>query len=343
MSREARFKPFENKGLKLTALLLALLSWMAIQEITSYEQRFLNIPVRVQHDIGMSVQDTNPQTLDVRLRGTRSEILALNERDLRIEIDLRGQPFEEDLLIDVTEKQVIFPGGARVVDVEPSAVHLRMDQSISRRAVVIPETKGVVQDGYTLESITSEPEWVTLRGSQRLVGAVERVLTQAIDLGGKVQSFESRVRLVPPSPNWPARMEPESVLVRVDIAESFVERVIPNIPLHVMRNPGDFTPLKLSHESVTLTIKGNPDVLEKLSVGDLQAYVRTGSLKLGEEITRPVLLDVPTRVRMVSVEPSKISMQQLPPEKPVAVAVPDEPAVEAVDPAESPVSEEPSP
>jgi len=313
MSRESRFKPFENKGLKLLALTLAVLSWMAIQEITSFEQPFLDIPVRVQHDIGISVLDVNPQTVDVRLRGTRSEILAMSDRDVRVEIDLQGQPFEEDLLIDLSDKQIIYPGGARLVEIDPSAIHIRMDQSIARRATVEAVTQGNLPEGYTLEGISTDPDWVRITGSRGLVDAVEKVLSQPIELSGKAQSFETRVPLVPPSPNWPARMEPESVLVQVDIAESFVSRAIEGVPLQIMRNPGDFAPLELSSEAVKVTLKGNPDVVAALNTGDLQAYVKAGSIADGQAVTRRIYMDIPPRVRLVSVEPKEIVMQLAPP------------------------------
>ena len=126
-------------------------------------------------------------------------------------------------------KNVIFPGSGNVVSIEPNTLSIRLDQPDTKRVAVQAETVNEPPEGYILESVVCVPESILIKGSRKRLVAIDQVFTEPLDLNGKTQSFEQRVKIQLPSSNWEEPLDPNSVIMQVNISENFIERTFTNV------------------------------------------------------------------------------------------------------------------
>lgn len=189
-NRLARFMA-EQWGLKLAALALAILLWMAVRamDTTPVLNTFPNVPVHVdvRDPDWQLAEDPDPPTLHVTVLGSRDELTALLGQPPRIIL-----PVER--VADSVETQVVplqwvqLPRGlmqARVVAVRPDTIRLHYERLATRSVGVRVRTTGELPSGYRLERpVYTNPPLVQVRGPARLVMRLDSVPLQPVDLSG---------------------------------------------------------------------------------------------------------------------------------------------------------------
>ena len=124
---------FEHLGLKIASLLCALGLWafLASQDLS---ERAVGVPFNLRRDVigqpaGTVVIPAGriPLSIAVRLRGRRSRLRTLDEKALRVRLNLKGVPlglvFSPPILVEA-------PLGFAVLDFNPVAVKVRIETVI---------------------------------------------------------------------------------------------------------------------------------------------------------------------------------------------------------------------
>ena len=86
-----RFSLLKNRGLKIAALILAVVSWYAIRGAINFESLVKDVPMVVRLNSGWAVLDRSTDVVDVLFRGSRDEVVGLNRMDMELVLDLRGR------------------------------------------------------------------------------------------------------------------------------------------------------------------------------------------------------------------------------------------------------------
>jgi len=181
----------EKWGLKLAALALAILLWLAVRamDTTPVLNTFPNVPVHVdvRDPDWRLAADPDPPTVHVTVLGSRDELTALLTQPPRIIL-----PVER--VADSVETQVVplqwvqLPRGlmqARVVAVRPDTIRLHYERLATRNVAVRIRTTGELPSGYRLERpVNTNPPLVQLRGPARLVMRLDSVPLLPVDISG---------------------------------------------------------------------------------------------------------------------------------------------------------------
>ncbi len=188
MKRIIRFFT-ENWALKLTALVLAILLWLAVQSSKPQMATFRNVPVQVDlRDPDWRLKgEPSPSVIALSVMGPRGDLVSLANNPPRIVL-----PVER--VNDTVQTQVVppqwvrIPEGlrdVRILDLRPDTVRLHYERLVSRTLPVAVQVKGQLPAGLALElPVTTNPSTVEVRGPRERVQALDSVPLFPVDLAG---------------------------------------------------------------------------------------------------------------------------------------------------------------
>jgi YbbR domain-containing protein len=189
----------DHLALKIASLLIAILMWYGVAHDPVSEVSVL-VPVefaRAPKSLDYTA-DVIPQA-QVRLRGPARELRELPQESVHAIIDLQGAaPGEHTYDLDTGHIQV--PHGIEVMQVTPNRLRLIFDNRATRQVPVTPRIVGTLPPGYRVESVTVDPPMLTISGPARHVNAIERAVTDAVDVTGLAgqASFQTMAYLPDP-------------------------------------------------------------------------------------------------------------------------------------------------
>ncbi len=297
-----------NKYTKLIALVLAVITWYAVQPAISFETVVSDVPVRIQVDPGWAVLEQSVAAVDVHFRGSREAIRFLSIEQPEVSLDVRGLQYGDSLTMPIPLKNVRAPGGARPVYLRPGEVVLTIDQESEKVVPVKANVQGSPPDGIEVERTVTTPAVVSISGPRQRLETVDSVRTMPIDLEGRLQSFKARVAVVSPSKTWVARMEPERVDVEVVLVERSASAEWKDIAVRAMVSPGKHPHAEITPTRVNVVLKGRAELLDALETDAIQAFVDCSRIDADTRYDLPVTLHLPPRITAEAIEPPVVSV-----------------------------------
>ncbi|MFO1489751.1 MAG: CdaR family protein [Kiritimatiellia bacterium] len=294
--------------LRIASLFMAVLIWFAIRQVTSYEETLYDIDLDIRQGEGWAVEDVSSDAFQITFQGSREDISRLKRESIRVEIDLRGRENDQQVL-KLGPKNIIFPGVARVSSIRPDSVRVRMDQEVEKSVPVKAVFAGTLSPGYAKDAETVQPPAVTLRGSRKQLDLITSLQTSPIDLSGRPNSFETRVTVLPPAGSWVKRIEPNRVLVLVSISHRVVEKTFDRVPVLVPPGNGVAEPA-----FVSVRAEADEDKAALLKPGAVEVLLDiVPDLPADPAALHPLRGRAPEGVRILEVTPSKAGLRGLPP------------------------------
>ena len=184
----------ENWKMKVLAFGCALLLWFYVMGERRLEVAYA-VPIELKNvPQGMVVTNDLPRNIDIRLSGPRALLSDLNQKEVRISIDLVG------LKPGVTtfsrlDDHLRLPGGIQATRISPSFVDVKLERSIEKKVPLRPRLVGQLPGGYQLVAINVLPEQVVVQGAEGELAGVSEVMTERIELGEIRGSAELSVPL----------------------------------------------------------------------------------------------------------------------------------------------------
>jgi YbbR domain-containing protein len=300
-----------NPKLKGMALLLAVLSWSIVKQITNNDKTIQNVPVQINLPEGWAIRDKDLAEVEVTFRGTREALLLLDERTVQVLVDLRESEFEPVKTVQIEPRQVAYTGSsARIIDIRPAKLELQLGKEGHKSLPVIVNRIGDPPKPLRLESIESTPSLVTLYGAEDLLQGINSLQTAPLSLTDKSQSFEQRLEIIPPNPEWVGRIDPPRIRVKVTLTGLTVERKFEDIPLLLYHAASEATTGGRIAEpaQVDVFLKGSPEMLDELDTRRIKAFV---SVDAPKEPLVDVL--VPPGIEVLGIDPPRVKIRPLAP------------------------------
>ncbi len=302
-----------NRGLKIVAVVLAVITWFTVREITSFTTVVQDVRLDVLLDEGWAVLDRSVDEVDVLFRGSQSDIRFLSRDQVRVEVDLRGKSVAGSREVPLGPRNVKVPGGVRAVSVDPSDITLTLDREGDRVVTVQADIIGSPPEGYEVENVVCTPATVLLQGPQGRLANIQAVRTVPIDLEGRLQSFGLTRTIQSPSETWTARVDPDRVRIDVTLVERSTRKEISDVPVQLLVSPNT-PPIQMQTDTrVKLTLKGRSVVLNGLAASNLTAFVDCTVLQPGQSDDLPVHIPIPPGAEIVTVEPARVRVEMASP------------------------------
>jgi len=318
-----------NLKLKAMALGLAVLSWYIVSSITNFDKVITNVNLVLMLPDGWAVQEKSTDDFQVTFRGTKEDLLLLDERSVQLFVDLRSEEFAANKRIRLSNRNVTHNSKARIYDLHPAELELRLGREGQRRLPIRPSTVGDPAPGIRLETLTFEPTHVTLFGAEHRLDTVSSLLSAPVTLTDRVRSFEQRIEVQLPSPDWVGRVDPSRVLVRVNLAGLTEDRLFENLPIRLSFNTSHELGRNLLPvpEFVQVTLKGSPEFLADLKPERIQVFAPVTADSNEAEL----LVHVPAGLDVLDISPPRIRLIPRP-----VIQPPPPPPPENTDPLSAP-------
>jgi YbbR domain-containing protein len=214
------YHPFRNLGLKLVALSLATLLWVAVGGQETAE-RYLPVPIEFQNvPAGLEIAGETPVSVNVRVRGSSGNLARMQLGEVLAVLDLRRvRPGTR--LFHVSPEQVRTPYGVEVVEVSPSSFSLSVERSRVRDVPVVPDITGEPAPGYVKGKVTTEPATVQVAGPESRVRDVTGATTEPVSITGAAHLVQEQVAIGVPDAEV-RLLGAREALVRVEIRRESV-------------------------------------------------------------------------------------------------------------------------
>ena len=208
---------FDNLGLKLVALLLALAVYFNVfterpaMMVVAFPIEYSDLPD------SLSLSGPTPPAVKAEIRGTGKQFIRLWLTEPRLKISLAGvRPgrfqraiTQDDLPLLASDRIVV----ERMVG--PDSLDLRVEHTAVRRLPVAARVRGVPKPGWVWSGAAlADPVTVMVRGPHRAVAQLDSVLLLPVDVGNRQDTVRTHVEAsLPP---W-CTIDPPSVAVAVPL------------------------------------------------------------------------------------------------------------------------------
>ena len=299
-----------NIGTKISAILLALLTWYAVREVTSVNETIEGVVLEIKHPEGWAISSLSEDRFNVTFAGSKEDILKLDKDRIKLELNLEGTKFEQEQQVTLEAKHVLYSGAARVISVIPSDIVLKLGREVSREVTVKPNWVGKLSEGYIIDSYEITPASVKVYGSRSQLENLKMVGTEDIDVTGKEGPFEIRATISIENKDWIDRVEPNKVMLKAQLSNHDMTRIFQVVPVSVILSASQKEFPTLEPESVSIKVKGAEALLRSLSPEDIHCYVDASTLDPRVFYELPVHAKVPELIEVLEVFPSSVKAKR---------------------------------
>jgi YbbR domain-containing protein len=306
---------YQNLGLKLVALLIAVVLWGSVSKQESIQAlvpevrlEYINLPD------GFAISNNDLlEAANVQVRGPKDLLNKLRPDMLTIRVNLANvKPGERVVPLlpgdQLSPINVLAPSNIEVIDIEPQRTRVTIERIVERQVKVVPRFADNTPQDYEVISYAVNPSTVTISGPESRVNAVPDAPTETIHLADHRTSFIER-------PNIDIKdlkvriLDSPTIEVQVKVEPIRVERRVAEIPL---RLPQGVEKMSFSPNKVTVDVEGLKSVVEGLKPGDISAVIdlenASDSTVAGTRIKLPPAAD--SAVTIKSVNPPQIHIKR---------------------------------
>jgi YbbR domain-containing protein len=297
--------PFRHIGLKLVALAIAVVLWIAVSGEDTVE-RGLRAPLELQQfPPNLEIQGEPPSFVDVRMRGTSGALSRIGQGDVVAVLDLHTAR-EGNRLFAITPDQVKTPFGVEVIQVTPSAVTLSFEPSATRQLPVSASVEGKPAPGFVVGAVTVTPERVDVVGPESAVRRATEALTEPVSVTDAQREVHEVVTLGLVDPALRLKTQRTANVV-VQIIPAPMERIVHGLPIH-LNNVGRSVSAQAVPPVVDIVLRGRREPLTRLRADEVVAFVDVGTLGPGE-YTVPVQAEAPDEAGVMRINPSSVQVR----------------------------------
>lgn len=295
-----------NFWLKLFALGIAVGVWFFASRGV-YIRSSREVPVSLILAPEMTAWSITPSSVRVILDypQERGGIRKTEKEVIEVVHDLSDATTPGKFVFAVTSRDVRVPSRVRVVSIEPSRISAEVDRLVEKVLPVKVVYRGKPRPGYRIVGETVNPTEVMVPGPEGLLKGMKAIETEPLMVMERSDSFYGHVELKPVTPLTGKKLEP--VNVYVVIAEELRERELPEIPVTVLKEPGQTAEIVLDPSVVTLLLRGQEKDLDGITPGDVRAYVEIIDLETGS-YELPLKTKLPKSIRLERADPAVIKV-----------------------------------
>jgi YbbR domain-containing protein len=298
----------KDKWLMLFCLVLAFLGWQGIRKNIGFEVSVSNIAVDVDVPSGWAVWEKSVHRANIIFRGSREDIRYLNNEQLRVVIPVPDPENGEEMVIKLTEAYLRNPTGAKVVQFSPSEVVIKLDQESERLLPVKAAVSGSLPEGLEIDRIVCTPASVRVSGAGQVLGEMENIHTETVDLKDRQTSFKESVPISLPQAGR-MLVDPDWVTVEFFLEARNSTETFEKIPVRTMCAPGEIRRIEVQPQTINITVKGKLQRIEQMRTADVFAYVSCYDLTESTGYDLPVVVDLPSGLQLIKTEPAVVHVE----------------------------------
>lgn len=296
--------------IRAISICLAVFLWYFI---ASEEQIDITITVPIEIinlPADLIISNQYKKNIEVTVRGPRSLIQELRAKDITRPVNLsRISP--GTLVITNEKDSVSFPGGIRVIRVQPANTTLLIDKLIQKKIPVKPILEGKPLAGYEVVEVSVQPDILKITGPLSIITDHQLLKTFIINLDGLDRSMTVPVQL-DLSPELIDLIGEPVVSVKIIVQEKMIKKTVSSIPVNIHNAdisvkviPAKikieaYIPENLVHKTPELSMLFRASVQPEGNVFPQEVNIRVSGVAVPDHAAVKILSVLPEKVRLVS-------------------------------------------
>ena len=253
---------------------------------------------------GLTITSFSPKNIEVRVRAPKSAIKDIYNLKPRYSADLSDVSTGLNS-IPINLEHVSFPKKFSIINVNPAFLDVVVDIEIYKKVPVEVFYTGEPASNFFVSDALAKPSSLILRGPEKLLHPIEKVLTKSVDINGASESFKKEITL-----DIPEDIDivfPSGVIhAEIFLKEKFAIKKFSNIPVKGKNTKYSYS---ITPPAINIEIKGPVNILEKLKAKDeINVYLDLKGLKPGIYIRRAAIT-LPVKTTLAGVEPEIFSVK----------------------------------
>ena len=190
-----KIKIFENIGLKILSLFIAMLLWLGIVNMADpiVTRTFSKIPVEILNensisDVNRVYEVVSGKKVDVKVKGKRSVVDNIEEEDFRATADLSELSKVNAVAINVVLKS----GNGRSnveLDWGNAVLQVTLEKKVTDKFKVEVKTEGELDSHYVLGDVNVQPNIIEVSGGKSKISQIGSIGV-VVYLDGKTEDFK---------------------------------------------------------------------------------------------------------------------------------------------------------
>jgi YbbR domain-containing protein len=182
---------FEDWGLKLLALGITIVLWLAVTgQNRPVTLRINGVVLNFLRPAGFELSNEPPSTVDITFTGSKDKLDRIEPRELIANVDLSDQKAgERTIKLTVGRVKLDLQEDVQVQAFHPGSVSIRLEPIVETALDVEVRFSGKLPEGYELGPVTISPSKVRLKGPADRVNALSKVVTETVSLDGRKENF----------------------------------------------------------------------------------------------------------------------------------------------------------
>lgn len=311
-------KELGHIGYKISAVLLAIVAWLAVANISDYQttRQISNIPVTqingdVLDELDQVYDVVSGDTVDIIVKGRRSVVGTLDKDDFTAIADLSTMSITDTVSISVEAKSNAVQSEINITCVD-NTMKLNLEEKVTQQFPIKVVTTGSTKNGYAVSGTSSTPNIVKVEGPK---SAVEKIteIRASVDVDKKYSSFETESELHiydaygEEITNDKITLDVASAKVSVEI---YATKSVP-IEVNLRGTPGDGYGVEgVVYQPQSVELVGPADALAKIETVDVDDVSVSGMTE-----------DYQTDVDIRDYLPDGVSVVDIPPEITVNISI----------------------
>ncbi|HLO26805.1 MAG TPA: diadenylate cyclase CdaA [Geobacteraceae bacterium] len=192
-------KVFSNFRPKLVTVFLVIISWFII---TAKQGGILTVTAPIKfHNLpgNLVLVKSSPEEVEVQVKVISRLIPSPKQLDIVADVDL-AKVREGTNHLAIKNDDLQLPLGVVVSGINPSVVKVTAERKVRKNLLVRAKTIGSLPDGLSLRKVKVSPASVMAEGPERVLGQIDSVSTEDIDLAGVRRSVALEKGLLQPAP-----------------------------------------------------------------------------------------------------------------------------------------------
>ena len=189
-------KLFSNLGLKLLAVILGFIVWVAVLNIddSAVTKQIKDIPIELLNEEAIADQNqlftiTSGETVDIIIKGRKSVVSAMDKDDFIATADLSEISITNAVPIKVVAKDEHKKNSISITVVD-DVMRVELEKETSASVPVMVETTGDVAEGYIAGNGIATPNLITVKGPESVVSSIDMVKL-IVDVTGRNENVST--------------------------------------------------------------------------------------------------------------------------------------------------------
>ena len=188
---------------KVLSVVVAIILWFYVVDVqNTYEEKTVfNVPVVIEnfeYASGLDIVSGKDYTIDVVVRGTKSDVTHVDQSDIYASVDMLGIDSAGNYKLDVS---VACPKNLSVVNQTVSQINVGVDKTIAKSVhIVVNASYSIEEEFYEKGEEILSFDTVFISGPEKIIDSIKRVEAR-LDLDKLESKVTARVPLVPVDEN----------------------------------------------------------------------------------------------------------------------------------------------